>query len=146
MVKKINRSAWERDSFNLRMVAFIDVIFLLFTFFSLTMRYQIEGELQVKTPKWSGIKHHLTPEQKELEVVKIFLSGRGTKLIIRVQDQLISNFYALYDKLYPLPKDIPVILDAHPSVAYKDVIKAFNTCLKAKLTQIAFAVHPYDSQ
>ena len=144
MIKSISRSLRGGSPFNLPMVAFIDVIFLLFTFFSLTMRYQIEGELHTKTPKWSGIKQQQTPEQKELEVVRIFLSGKGRQLTIVMQDQPVSDFHDLYARLHPLPKDIPVILDAHPSVAYKNVITLYNICLKAKLTQIAFAVHPND--
>lgn len=144
MAKKINRSIREKAPLNLPMASLIDVFFLLFIFFSLSLRYQIEGELQVKTPKWGGIKQQLSTEQKELEVVRIFLSGRGPNLAIMMQDQFISGFNDLYTRLYPLPKDIPVILDAHPSAAYEDMIRVFNICLKAKLKQIAFAVHPND--
>ena len=77
MIQSISRSLRQDTSFSLPMVAFVDIIFLLFTFFTLTMRYQIEGELGVKTPKWSGIKQQQTAEQKELEIVRILLAGKG---------------------------------------------------------------------
>lgn len=144
MIQSISRSLRQSTSFSLPMVAFIDVIFLLFTFFTLTMRYQIEGELGVKTPKWSGIKQQQTAEQKELEIVRIFLAGKGRQLTIMMQDQPVADLDDLYGRLDSLPKDIPVILDGHPSVAYKNMIRVYNHCLKAKLTQVAFAVHSND--
>ena len=144
MIQSISRSQRQSTSFSLPMVAFIDVIFLLFTFFTLTMRYQIEGELGVKTPKWSGLKQQQTAEQKELEIVRVFLSGQGRQLTIMMQDQPVADLDELYGRLNSLPKDIPVILDGHPSVAYKNMIRVYNHCLKAQLKQVAFAVHPND--
>lgn len=145
MMPLIRRSLRQgSSSFSLPMVAFIDVIFLLFTFFTLTMRYQIEGELGVRTPKWSGIRQEQTPEQKELEIVRIFLSGRGRELTILMQDQPIADLDDLYRRLDSLPKDIPVYLDGHSSVAYKNIVRVYNHCLKAQLKQVAFAVHPHD--
>ena len=144
MIRSISKSLRQGTSFSLPMVAFIDVIFLLFTFFTLTMRYQIEGELGVKTPKWSGLKQQQTTEQKELEIVRISLAGKGRQLTIVMQDQPVANMDDLYGRLDSLPKDIPVILDGHPLVAYKNMIRVYNHCLKAQLTQVAFAVHPHD--
>jgi len=144
MIPLISKSRRQGSSLSLPMVAFIDVIFLLFTFFIVTMRYQTEGELKVKTPKWSGIKQHQTPEQKELEIVRIFLAGKGRQLTIEMQDQPVADFDDLYRRLDSLPKDIPVMLDGHSTVAYKNMIRVYNHCLKAQLTQVAFAVHPHD--
>lgn len=126
------------------MVAFIDVIFLLFTFFTLTMKYQIEGELGVRTPQWSGIRQKLTPEQKELEIVRIFLAGKGRQLTIMMQGQPVADFDDLHRRLDSLPKDMPIILDGHPSVAYENMVRVYNRCLKAQLTQVAFAVHSHE--
>jgi len=123
------------------MVAFIDVIFLLFTFFSLTMRYQLEGQLPIKTPRWGGWRQQLTVEQKELEVVKILLSRRDNDLMIILQDDLVEDLPTLYRRLVALPPEIPVVIDAQGRVAYKEVIRVYNLCLKAGLQQIAFAVY-----
>lgn len=130
-------------SFSVRMTPLIDVIFLLLIFFILAIRLEKpEGVLENILPE-SDI-HGIAEQQKDWEVVKlrIKLITEGEQLKIYLQERVIYTYKDLLSYLNMLPQEIMLVIEPEARVPYKYVIGVYNTCIKAKKSNIVFAISP----
>ena len=125
--------------FVIMMTPLIDVIFLLMIFFIMTLNFLVpEGILenrlpdQARTPKYE--------REKDWEVVKIHVARGREGPQIYLQERRVSGLGDLLLNLHRLPRDIIVVIEPEAKVAYKHVISVFNTCIKAKKTNISFTI------
>ena len=129
--------------FTISMTPLIDVIFLLLIFFILAIRLEKpEGVLDNILPE--SDTHGMTEKQEDLEVVKlrIKLIKEGTQLKIYLQERVVYTYRDLLSFLNMLPDEIMLVIEPESKVPYKHVIGVYNTCLKAKKTNIVFAISP----
>jgi biopolymer transport protein ExbD len=125
------------------MTPLIDVIFLLMIFFILALRLEKpEGVLDNILPE--SDTHGMAEKQKDLEVVKlrIKLVKEGKQLKIYLQERVVYTYRDLLSFLNMLPDEIMLVIEPESKVPYKHVIGVYNTCLKAKKTNIVFAISP----
>ena len=130
-------------SFTISMTPLIDVIFLLLIFFILAIRLEKpEGVLDNILPE--SDTHGMTGKQKDLEVVKlrVKLIKEGKQLKIYLQERIVYSYGDLLAFLNMLPEEIMLVIEPESKVPYKHVIGVYNTCLKAKKTNIVFAISP----
>ncbi len=129
--------------FTISMTPLIDVIFLLPIFFILAIRLEKpEGVLDNILPE--SDTHGMAEKQEDLEVVKlrIKLIKEGTQLKIYLQERVVYTYRDLLSFLNMLPDEIMLVIEPESKVPYKHVIGVYNTCLKAKKTNIVFAISP----
>jgi len=129
--------------FSVRMTPLIDVIFLLLIFFILTIRLEKpEGVLENMLP--ASNVHGAADQQKDWEVVKlrIKLITEGEQLKIYLQERVVYTYVDLLSYLNMLPQEIMLVIEPEAKVPYKYVIGVYNTCLKAKMSNIVFAISP----
>ena len=121
------------------MTPLIDVIFLLMIFFIMTLNFLVpEGVLENRLPDRANAA---TPDrEKDWEVVRIHVARGREGPQIYMQERLVSGLPDLLSNLRRLPRDIIVVIEPEPKVAYKHVIGVFNTCVKAKKTNISFTI------
>ena len=130
-------------SFSVRMTPLIDVIFLLMIFFILAIRIEKpEGVLENILPE-SDV-HGIAEQQKDWEVVKlrVKLITEGEQLKIYLQERVIYTYKDLLSYLNMLPQEIMLVIEPEAKVPYKYVIGVYNTCIKAKKSNIVFAISP----
>lgn len=130
-------------SFSVRMTPLIDVIFLLLIFFILAIRLEKpEGVLENILPE--SDTHGIAEQQKDWEVVKlrIKLITEGEQLKIYLQERVIYTYKDLLSYLNMLPQEIMLVIEPEARVPYKYVIGVCNTCIKAKKSNIVFAISP----
>lgn len=130
-------------SFSVRMTPLIDVIFLLLIFFILAIRLEKpEGVLENILPE--SDTHGIAEQQKDWEVVKlrIKLITEGEQLKIYLQERVIHTYKDLLSYLNMLPQEIMLVIEPEARVPYKYVIGVYNTCIKAKKSNIVFAISP----
>ena len=127
----------------IRMTPLIDVIFLLLIFFILTIRLEKpEGVLENILPESDS--QGITEKQKDWEIIKlrIKLIQEGKQLKIYLQDRVVYSYEGLLSFLNMLPQEIMIVIESEPKVPYKYVIGVYNTCLKAKQSNIVFSLSP----
>ncbi len=127
----------------IRMTPLIDVIFLLLIFFILTIRLEKpEGVLENILPESDS--QGITEKQKDWEIIKlrIKLIQEGKQLKIYLQDRVVYSYEGLLSFLNMLPQEIMIGIEPEPKVPYKYVIGVYNTCLKAKQSNIVFSLSP----
>ena len=125
--------------FSVMMTPLIDVIFLLMIFFIMTLNFLVpEGVLENRLPDQA--KAAASQEEKDWEVVRIHVARGREGPQIYMQERLVSGLPDLLSNLRRLPRDIIVVIEPEPKVAYKHVIGVFNTCVKAKKTNISFTI------
>lgn len=137
------KATGSKFSFAVRMTPLIDVIFLLLLFFILSIRLEKpEGVLENILPE--SDTHGVSDQQKDWEVVKlrIKLIKEGTQLKIYLQERVVYTYKDLLSYLNMLPQEIMLVIEPESKVPYKHVIGVYNTCLKAKKTNIVFAISP----
>ena len=130
-------------SFSVRMTPLIDVIFLLLIFFILVIKLEKpEGVLENILPQ-SDV-HGVANQQKDWEVVKlrVKLITEGEQLKIYLQERVVYTYKDLLSYLNMLPQEIMLVIEPESKVPYKYVIGVYNTCIKAKKTNIVFAISP----
>jgi biopolymer transport protein ExbD len=130
-------------SFSVRMTPLIDVIFLLLIFFILAIRLEKpEGVLENILPVSDG--QSIAEQQKDWEVVKlrIKLITEGDQLKIYLQERVVYTYKDLLSYLNMLPQEIMLVIEPESKVPYKYVIGVYNTCIKAKKSNIVFAISP----
>lgn len=129
--------------FTISMTPLIDVIFLLLIFFILAIRFEKpEGVLENILPERDT--HGIAEQQKDWEVVKlrIKLIKEGKQLKIYLQERVVYTYRDLLAYLNMLPEEIMLVIEPESKVPYKHVIGVYNTCLKSKKSNIAFAISP----
>ena len=121
------------------MTPLIDVIFLLMIFFIMTLNFLVpEGVLENRLP---DTRSEARPDrEKDWEVVRIHVARGRDGPQIYLQERIVSGLPDLLRNLHRLPRDIIVVIEPEPKVAYKHVISVFNTCVKAKKTNISFTI------
>ena len=121
------------------MTPLIDVIFLLMIFFIMTLNFLVpEGVLENRLP---DTKSEVRPDrEKDWEVVRIHVARGREGPQIYLQERMVTGIEDLLRNLQRLPRDIVVVIEPEPKVAYKHVIRVFNTCVKAKKTNISFTI------
>ena len=137
------KSKSSKISLAIRMTPLIDVIFLLLLFFILSIRLEKpEGVLENILPE--SDPHGVADQQKDWEVVKlrIKLITEGKQLKIYLQERVVYTYRDLLSYLNMLPQEIMLVIEPESKVPYKYVIGVYNTCLKAKKTNIVFAISP----
>jgi biopolymer transport protein ExbD len=134
----------------LNVTAMVDIIFCLCLFFMCSFHFkQLQGRIDSWLPKDVGVNAG-TPEQVLLEEIRVIIRyepGRGT--IFKLGSTPVSSMeelgglllasYADYEKTGKAKADVPVIIDAFPTVPWKDVIQVMNCCKMRGLEKIQFA-------
>ena len=121
------------------MTPLIDAIFLLMIFFIMTLNSLVpEGVLENRLP--DQVNQAKADRQKDWEVVRIHVARGRDGPLIYLQERTVTGLPDLLRNLTRLPRDIIVVIEPEPRVAYKHVIGVFNTCVKAKKTNITFTI------
>jgi len=121
------------------MTPLIDVIFLLMIFFIMTLNFLVpEGILENRLPDQARTEKY--EREKDWEVVKIHVARGREGPQIYLQERRVAGLSDLLLNLHRLPRDIIVVIEPEAKVAYKHVISVFNTCIKAKKTNISFTI------
>ena len=132
-----------RFSLAIRMTPLIDVIFLLLIFFILVIRIEKpEGVLENILPETDT--QGIAEQHTDWEVVKlrIKLIQEGKQLKIYLQERVVYTYRELLSYLNMLPEEIMLVIEPESKVPFKYVVGVYNTCLKAKKTNIVFAISP----
>ncbi len=125
--------------FAVMMTPLIDVIFLLMIFFIMTLNFLVpEGVLENRLPDQA--KAATYEREKDWEVVTIHVARGREGPQIYLQERKVAGLSDLLLNLHRLPRDIIVVIEPEAKVAYKHVISVFNTCVKAKKTNISFTI------
>ncbi len=125
--------------FAMMMTPLIDVIFLLMIFFIMTLNFLVpEGVLENRLP--DQVNQAKADREKDWEVVRIHVARGRDGPRIYLQERAVTGLPDLLHNLMRLPRDIVVVIEPDPRVAYKYVIAVFNTCVKAKKTNITFTI------
>ena len=130
-------------SITIRMTPLIDVIFLLLIFFMLVIKIEKpEGVLENILPETDT--QGVAEQQTDWEVVKlrIKLVQDGQQLKIYLQERAVYTYKELLSYLNLLPEEIMLVIEPESYVPFKYVVGVYNTCLKAKKTNIVFAISP----
>ena len=129
-------------SFSVKMTPMIDVIFLLMLFFIMTIRFQEpEGVLESRLPETGGLG--VAEKQDDWEVVRLRIRlfiKEGASPKIYLQDREITDYEELLTYLKRLPRDVLLVIEPELKVPYKHVVGVYNTCLKAKMEKVVFAI------
>ena len=135
----------------LNLTSMIDVIFLLLIYFVVTANFSAdEGVLTAALPQGTGLPRPVAtlPPQK----IRIQLTvGADNQVLIERGTQRYPSFTALREDLDALIHDPdngragglyrpnnPILIAAGPTVRWQHVVNAFNACLAARYTNIAF--------
>ena len=121
------------------MTPLIDVIFLLMIFFIMTLNFLVpEGVLENRLPDQA--RADTSEREKDWEVARIHVARGKEGPQIYLQERQVAGLGDLLLNLQRLPRDVIVVIEPEPKVAYKYVIGVFNTCVKAKKTNISFTL------
>jgi biopolymer transport protein ExbD len=121
------------------MTPLIDVIFLLMIFFIMTLNFLVpEGVLENRLPDRAD--ETTAERQKDWEVVRIHVARGKDRPQVYLEERMVSGLRDLLQNLNRLPRDVIVVIEPEQNVAYKHVIGVFNTCVKAKKTNISFTI------
>ena len=142
----------------LNITPMIDVIFLLLIYFVVTASFAMdEGILTAKLPEGTGpaealpktpqrpIKIRLTslsmPTECRIELVGI---GRSPRHFKELTEQLAALQYNAQNPNGSFKPDNPLIIEPDGRVRWQHVVNAFNSAVKARYTNVAFAQAPQD--
>jgi biopolymer transport protein ExbD len=125
--------------FAVMMTPLIDVIFLLMIFFIMTLNFLVpEGVLENRLPDQARAMPQ--EREKDWELVKIHVARGKAGPQIYLQERKVAGLKDLLLNLHRLPRDVIIVIEPEQKVAYKHVISVFNTCVKAKKTNISFTI------
>src|SRR5688500_14856683 len=140
----------EDNPVELNVTAMVDIIFCLCLFFMCSFHFkQLQGRIDSWLPRDKGVNAG-TPETVLLEEIRVIIRydpGEGT--ITKLGSHRVANLeelgdlllqsYADYEKIGKKKEDVPIIIDAFPTVPWRDVIMVMNTCKVRGLEKIEFA-------
>ncbi len=131
------------------MTSMIDIIFLLLIFFMLTPSFQGD-EAYLTTNLPTNVGPNMGPSNPDIPRIKITLYDEGPEykdvsIVLNETQSLGTNFDALRSELVRLrnqglPPDHPVLINPTMAVRHKWVVRAFDTAIAARFTNIQFAV------
>ena len=129
-------------SFQLQMTPMIDMTFLLLIFFLLTLSVATqEGLLKTETPSGQGAVGAAQESLEEEEArIRIVRAGKAVGLFFR--EWPVAGYADLARQLRELPPEIPVLIEAAPDVAYRDVVRVQNLSLKTGHRNVVFSIPP----
>ncbi|MBH05700.1 MAG: hypothetical protein CMJ20_05205 [Phycisphaeraceae bacterium] len=147
-----SRASLEPPKITLNLTAMIDVIFLLLIYFVVTANFTPgEGILTANLPRGSGTASPMEPPTPPLDIY--VTAHRETQYQIELdQYGVVQDFDHLYDRLVSLQYDKdagrtigvhkpgdPIVIRPDHEVRWQHVVNAFNTAVRARYKNIAFA-------
>ena len=139
-------AASEDDAVSLNVTPLIDIIFCLCIFFICSFHFkQLSGKLDSWLPQTHGNQNG--PSSGLQEEIRVFVrqTAGGTQLafgsrICASADELEELVKAGWDDLGAKgKKDSSVIVDAEPTVPWKDVLDVLDRCRKRGIDKVEFA-------
>ena len=122
------------------MTPLIDVVFLLMVFFLMTINFEKPEEvLAHRLPQLGNEASEDPSKDWEKVELKLEIAKQDGQLKLQLQERTLDSYDDLLDYLGQLPDDIVIIIDAANDVPYKHIIGVYNSCLKAKKTDIVFS-------
>lgn len=138
-MKVPTRATDNKRRFAVMMTPLIDVIFLLMIFFIMTLNFLVpEGILENRLPDQARAMPQ--EREKDWELVRIHVARAKAGPQIYLQERKVAGLSDLLLHLHRLPRDVIIVIEPEEKVAYKHVISVFNTCVKAKKTNISFTI------
>jgi biopolymer transport protein ExbD len=141
-------AASEDDAVSLNVTPLIDIIFCLCIFFICSFHFkQLSGKLDSWLPKDRGVNAGpaTNPLQEEIRVFVRQVGGAtqlafGSRICVSA-DELEELVKAGWDDLGAKgkEKDSSVIVDAEPTVPWKDVLDVLDRCRKRGIDKVEFA-------
>ena len=139
MKLKFLKSSEEREM-AVSMTPLIDVVFLLMVFFLMTINFEKPEEvLAHRLPQLGNEASEDPSKDWEKVELKLEMAKQDGQLKLQLQERTLESYDDLLDYLGQLPDDIVIIIDAANDVPYKHIIGVYNSCLKAKKTDIVFS-------
>lgn len=139
---RISKRARPAGNIVLQITPMIDMTFLLLIYFLLTLSVATqEGLLKTETPSGQGAVAEREESLEEEEAyIRIVRAGRTVGLFFR--EWPVAGYSDLARQLRELPPETPVFVDAAPDVAYRDVVRVHNLCLKTGHRDVVFTLPP----
>lgn len=126
-----------------KMTPMIDVIFQLLIFFLCTAGFAAgEAILPTDLPNAGAVQTAPARPRKDVEIVRVEMSGDENSLQLRVNGQPVTDMDELLQRLQAVAevaRDTPVVLDVEASVLLGHVIDAYDGALTSGLSSIHFA-------
>lgn len=149
----IRRDRSQTQTLQLNLTAMIDVIFLLLVYFVITAHFPIsEGVLTVKLPQGRGgaIAAEAPPPPSDILTVEVWPQGEAS-FRLELDGTTLTSMTELHQQLVSLqydplrgrnglfqPED-PVVIRPRGAVRWQHVVDVFNTALRARYRNVAFA-------
>lgn len=129
--------------------SFIDVVFLLLLYYTLTMKFHtLEQRLEAWLPKDKGPNQIQQPIQTNLDEVVLTVTAVPPTLkvpIFRIrtwETNDVGQLIAQLKQLASAGKDRPVVINGKPDCPFKHIMSALDACAFANLTKIEFRAPP----
>jgi biopolymer transport protein ExbD len=134
----------------INVTAMVDVIFCLCIFFMCSFHFkQLAGKMDSWLPQDKGMNEGAAAPA-DLDEIRVQMTFDGTRTIYQVGSRQITEPRELetyivaqsgdYQRAGNL--DVPVILDAHPAVPWRDVVTVMNLCKRNNIDKIEFSFAP----
>jgi biopolymer transport protein ExbD len=135
----------KKFTFELRMTAMIDVIFLLLIFFVCTANFRPSESLMTTDLSLPGNVDSSAalvipdPLNIDVAIIRITFNGAPQWQLAGNELKSIQQLRALLNELRQIQQDLPVVIDSDPNVPMEHVIDVYDACRAAGLTKIQFA-------
>ena len=121
--------------------SFIDVVFLLLLYFTLTMKFQtLEQRLETFLPNRGGGHGPERCEQVTIRVSAQDPAGRVPRF--QVNAWVTADPNELVGKLAQLPDSFRMVIDGAGRCPFRHVMAAADACLRAGKTKVEFQAPP----
>jgi biopolymer transport protein ExbD len=139
-------AASEDDAVSLNVTPLIDIIFCLCIFFICSFHFkELQGKIDSWLPKGRGVESGPAASPLE-EEVRVFVRSRGgvTELAFGARTaataaELEGLVKAAWDELVSAGKKASVIIDAEPTVPWRDVLEVLDRCRVDGIDKVEFA-------
>jgi biopolymer transport protein ExbD len=124
-------------------IPMINLVFLLLLYFIVTLSQKTqEGILVTETPTGQGAVAAVEEDEldDETALVRIVRAADGVGLFFR--DWPVAGYGDLARQLRSLPAQTPVILEAAPDVAFRDVVRVHNIAIKTGHRNVVYTFPP----
>jgi biopolymer transport protein ExbD len=123
----------------LKITPLIDAVFLLLTYFLFTISLStIEGLLPSQLALGDDFQEQRMEHENPDRQVIVRIVQTGERVQYFLDDWPVSDFAAVSHHLDSMPKDSTVVIDADANVAYDNVVRLYNHCLKLSLKKVVF--------
>jgi len=129
--------------------SFIDVVFLLLLYFTLTMKFHtMEQRLEAWLPKDKG-PNQVAQQITKLDelVINVTAAGPGKQLdtpVFSIRDFKVNSTNQLAQQLNRMRQaaDMPVVINGRPNCPFKHIMSALDACAWADLRKVEFRAPP----